>query len=87
MACYRDRRKGQLTVDSSVVEAVSEDGASQLDTDGDLWVGGSRSTPRGLPVEYYIGFEGCVQFIRVEDEFLDMSADRISTNQVEYCDL
>ena len=85
---YRDRRKGQLTVDaSSPVEGVSQDGASQLDTDGTLWVGGSRSPPRGLPIEYYLGFEGCIDSIVIDDTSLDMSADRISTSQVEYCEL
>ena len=44
MSCYikysRDRRKGSLSVDDEdAVTGVSTDGATQLDTDGRIWIG------------------------------------------------
>lgn len=37
---FRDRRKGALSVDDEdAVTGVSTDGATQLDTDGRIWIG------------------------------------------------
>ena len=81
----RDRRKGELTVDGTSVSGVSADGVTQLDTDGDLWIGGSPSPPQGLPAHYYTNFEGCIASVTIIDVTLDMAAQRLSTSQVEYC--
>ncbi len=47
-------------------------GASVLNTDGKVWVGGKRSLPAGLPKEYYGGFRGCVRRVRIFKRRLDL---------------
>ena len=38
--CFRDHRQGSLQVDKEpMVTATSDSGATQLDTDGMLWIG------------------------------------------------
>ena len=80
----RDRRKGVLTVDGESASGVSTDGVSQLDTDGDLWLGGSLSPPQGLPSHYYTNFVGCVASVVVSDVTLDMTSQRLSASHIEY---
>ncbi|MRA75894.1 hypothetical protein GH890_31095, partial [Bacillus thuringiensis] len=63
----RDKRKGSLSIDGGVpVSKVANQGATQLDTDGYPWLGGSRSPLHGLPDSYYQGFEGCVASLVVD---------------------
>jgi len=44
----------------------------------DVTVGGSMSPPRGLSDAYYVGFRGCLEYVRINDRPLDLIADRIS---------
>ncbi|KAL8568100.1 hypothetical protein ACOMHN_000324 [Nucella lapillus] len=73
----RTLQDGSLEVDGEIpVRASSGSGASQLDTDGELWVGGRASLPWGLPQEYYQGFTGCIQDISINSEELHLVDDR-----------
>ena len=69
----RSEEDGSLQVDSEIaVRGSSDAGASQLNTDGEIWVGGRSSLPWGLPQEYYQGFTGCIQYITVNGEDLHL---------------
>lgn len=71
----RSRRLGILQVDNqAAVSASSEPGATELNTDGILWVGGSASLPTGLPASYYQGFMGCIRDLKLEGEFAPLAA-------------
>ncbi|KAK2165282.1 hypothetical protein LSH36_52g01014 [Paralvinella palmiformis] len=84
----RDRRKGALSVDDEdPITGVSTDGATQLDTDGRIWIGGSYTPPRGLPKAYMHGFKGCIDLVLIEDEALDLVTDRRDNGPTQYCDL
>lgn len=70
---FRNLRDGSLQVDSEIpVKQSSAPGSSQLDSDGELWVGGRSNLPWGLPPEYYNGFKGCIQEIVVNGEELHL---------------
>ncbi|XP_076451600.1 agrin-like isoform X2 [Babylonia areolata] len=69
----RNLREGTLEVDGETqVRSSSDEGSTQLDTDGELWVGGRSSLPWGLPQEYYEGFTGCIQDISVNGKELHL---------------
>ncbi|XP_064483526.1 agrin-like isoform X2 [Ornithodoros turicata] len=60
-------RDAVLTVDGSLEErATAAPGASRLDTDALLWVGGCPSLPSGLPTSLYAGFAGCLEDLRAD---------------------
>lgn len=85
---FRDGRQGTLQVDDSpAVQSQSLTGVNQLDTDGILWVGGASNVPRGLPVEYYTGFEGCIEYILIDEKTLNLAEDRLDSNSLQYCTL
>ena len=84
----REKRQGTLTIDQSdSVTSVSVSGATQLDTDGFLWLGGSPAPPRGLPLHYYLGFTGCIESVSIEDEALNLVQNRVIHGSVEFCPL
>jgi hypothetical protein len=84
---FRDNRIAQLSVDQEMpsVSGVSSPGADTLDTDGQLWIGGSTSLPRGLPEAYHNGFTGCIEYVRINDEPLDLDRHRNSFDIVSFC--
>jgi len=43
------------------------------------------SPPRGLSDAYYVGFRGCVEYVRVNDRALNLITDRTSRDQVLFC--
>ena len=43
------------------------------------------SPPRGLSDAYYVGFRGCVEYLRIDDRPLDLIADRTSRDQIIFC--
>merc|ERR1711997_648050 len=57
------KRIGILQVDKTKPSrGKSEAGASILNTDGKVWIGGKISgIPSGLPAQYYHGFIGCLR--------------------------
>jgi agrin len=84
-----DKRQGTLAVDDErPVVAVSDDGATQLDTDGALWLGGIEGAiPGGLPYSGAGGgFQGCVASASVDGEPLDLAHHRLTPGELQYCD-
>ena len=71
--------------DNSAVSGVSVTGATQLDTDGTLWLGGSQAPPKGLPEAYMTGFNGCIESVAIEGNTLDLLHHRLSVGQLTYC--
>ena len=51
-----------------------------------IFKGGKRSPPRGLPDAYTKGFKGCIEDVFVDDEKLHLVDDRRSHGAVEFCD-
>jgi len=43
------------------------------------------SPPRGLSDAYYVGFRGCVEYVRINDRPLDLIADRTSHDEIIFC--
>ncbi|KAL5014686.1 hypothetical protein ScPMuIL_008956, partial [Solemya velum] len=84
----RDSRVGSLQVDEeAAIIDQSTDGATQLDTDGLLWLGGKRELPWGLPTEYYNVFEGCITDMYINDEKLKLFDDiqNKENSKIEFC--
>jgi agrin len=82
----RDKRQGNLSVDGEEpVSSVSVTGATQLDTDGSLWIGGSETPPRGLPQSYMNGFIGCIESVQIDGEQLDLMHHRLNADKLLYC--
>ena len=62
---FRDKRKGSLSIDGGVpVSKVANQGATQLDTDGYLWLGRSSC---GSP---YVIHETLVTLLKMSFEFI-----------------
>lgn len=71
----RQQREGSLKVDfEDPVVGSSEQGTQQLDTDGNLWVGGKNSLPLGLPT--MSNFKGCIKSVEVNGQQLHLVRDR-----------
>ncbi|GAB6019276.1 hypothetical protein CHUAL_000876 [Chamberlinius hualienensis] len=80
----RKKRLGVLQVDNeSPVTMTAEPGATILNTDGFLWIGGSPGLPTGLPAPYYSGFVGCLESVRVDTEPLNVLTD--GDNSIQFC--
>ncbi|XP_022257309.1 agrin-like isoform X2 [Limulus polyphemus] len=81
----RRERLGTLRVDDGpLVSATSEPGATELNTDGVLWLGGSPGLPTGLPVQYYSGFNGCIESVLVDGDPLYIIMH--GSGAVQFCD-
>lgn len=40
----------------------------------------------GLPKDYYVGFEGCMDFVEVDDQRLNLVSDRKDdSSPIAYC--
>lgn len=83
----RIKRRAQLYVDDEhpIVTTVTAPGATHLDTDGRLWIGGSRSKVHGLPEAYSTGFRGCIQYVKVNDQMLSLVEDREDRGAISFC--
>ncbi|KAL3860973.1 hypothetical protein ACJMK2_007067, partial [Sinanodonta woodiana] len=86
---YREKRHGSLQVDQEQpIVGDSDNGATQLDTEGILWIGGKADMPWGLPPEYYTGFKGCIGQVQINNVDLHLfeHRDGQSNTIVEFCD-
>ncbi|CAG2059467.1 unnamed protein product [Timema podura] len=73
VVAHRRKRHGYLQVDGETPSrSLAEPGATLLNTNGRLWIGGAPTLPSGLPASYYLGFKGCVEKIKVSRKTLDM---------------
>ncbi|KAI1287382.1 Agrin [Halotydeus destructor] len=83
---HRNRRFGMLQVDNQpAISATSEPGATELNTDGILWLGGNSNLPAGLPSNYYQGFVGCIRDLIVEGHPTPLSAHLHSDTSMRFC--
>ncbi|KAM9687274.1 agrin isoform 2-T2 [Trichechus inunguis] len=85
---HRAQREGSLQVGNEApVTGSSPLGASQLDTDGTLWLGGLEKLPvgQGLPKAYSTGFVGCLRDVVVGRRPLHLLEDAITKPQLRPC--
>ncbi|XP_076472604.1 agrin-like [Babylonia areolata] len=83
----RTLREGWLQVDTEPPIIMSSGpGSTQLDSDGELWVGGRSQLPWGLPQEYYLGFTGCIQEVTLHGDRLHLVDNRSGhQSSVAFC--
>ncbi|XP_078614895.1 agrin-like isoform X22 [Branchiostoma floridae x Branchiostoma japonicum] len=85
----RNKREGSLEivgVEGSTQTGESPPGASQLNTDGVLWIGGfSGALPSGLPSEYNSGFVGCIKDVKIDRQELDLLQNSIERRNLKPC--
>ncbi|OWK08383.1 hypothetical protein Celaphus_00011080 [Cervus elaphus hippelaphus] len=85
---YRKQREGSLQVGNEApVTGSSPLGATQLDTDGALWLGGLEKLPMGqaLPKAYGTGFVGCLRDVVVGQRPLHLLEDAITKPELRPC--
>ncbi|XP_060055805.1 agrin isoform X3 [Erinaceus europaeus] len=85
---HREQREGSLQVGNEApVTGSSPLGATQLDTDGALWLGGLEQLPVGqaLPKAYGTGFVGCLRDVVVSGRPLHLLEDAVSKPQLRPC--
>uniref|UniRef100_A0A0P5AD15 Agrin n=1 Tax=Daphnia magna TaxID=35525 RepID=A0A0P5AD15_9CRUS len=68
----RKKRLGSIIVDGEkAVRVTADPGATILNSNGKLWIGGSSILPPGLPSPYYEAFVGCMDYAKVDRHYLD----------------
>ncbi|KAF4018543.1 hypothetical protein G4228_009925 [Cervus hanglu yarkandensis] len=85
---HRKQREGSLQVGNEApVTGSSPLGATQLDTDGALWLGGLEKLPMGqaLPKAYGTGFVGCLRDVVVGQRPLHLLEDAITKPELRPC--
>ncbi|XP_059489147.1 agrin-like isoform X3 [Neocloeon triangulifer] len=83
----RRKRQAQISVDGSTpIKGVAEQGASLLNTNGRLWIGGAPTLPPGLPAQYYLGFRGCVTSVKVDKRPLHLVHHAENSPATHFCD-
>ncbi|CAH0561782.1 unnamed protein product [Brassicogethes aeneus] len=81
----RRKRIGFISIDGEPpAKGIAKSGAIALRTNSKLWIGGTSSLPTGLPSSYYKGFEGCIQYVIVNRNPLDMLASN-DLNKIHFC--
>ncbi|XP_031422229.1 agrin isoform X3 [Clupea harengus] len=84
----RALRDGSLQVgNEAAVTGSSPLAATQLDTDGALWLGGLEelSAARRLPKAYSTGFVGCVKDVTVDGVELHLVEDALNSPKILHC--
>ncbi|XP_033113619.1 agrin-like [Anneissia japonica] len=82
----RNLREGSLQVDDGEpILDTSKTGASQLDTNGLMILGGIESPPSNAPADYRNRFEGCVRNIQIVGNNLNLLEDAIGTKPTQFC--
>ncbi|XP_058160685.1 LOW QUALITY PROTEIN: agrin [Dasypus novemcinctus] len=85
---HRTQREGSLQVGNEApVTGSSPLGATQLDTDGALWLGGLEKLPAGLglPKAYGTGFVGCLRDVVLGRRPLQLLEDAVSKPELRPC--
>lgn len=79
----RQGRLATLVVDGAKpLSSSAAPGATQLNTDGLLWLGGCPKLPPGLPAALYLGFVGCIQEATVDGRQLALAGPPCSSDPV-----
>ncbi|XP_041875961.1 agrin-like [Corvus kubaryi] len=84
----RVQREGSLQVGNEAPIAGSSPlGATQLDTDGALWLGGldKPSVPHRLPKAFSTGFVGCIRDVLVDRRELHLLEDALNQPRILHC--
>uniref|UniRef100_A0A8C8JMW8 Agrin n=1 Tax=Oncorhynchus tshawytscha TaxID=74940 RepID=A0A8C8JMW8_ONCTS len=84
----RALRDGSLQVgNEAAVTGSSPLAATQLDTDGALWLGGLEelAVARRLPKAYSTGFVGCVKDVAVDGVELHLVEDALNSPKILHC--
>ncbi|XP_030918401.1 agrin, partial [Geospiza fortis] len=84
----RVQREGSLQVGNEAPIAGSSPlGATQLDTDGALWLGGldKLSVPQRLPKAFSTGFVGCMRDVLVDQRELHLLEDALNQPRILHC--
>ncbi|XP_010003562.1 PREDICTED: agrin [Chaetura pelagica] len=84
----RVQREGSLQVGNEAPIAGSSPlGATQLDTDGALWLGGLEklSVAHRLPKAYSTGFVGCIRDVTVDRQELHLVEDALNNPTISHC--
>ncbi|XP_047455653.1 agrin isoform X3 [Mugil cephalus] len=84
----RALRDGSLQVgNEAAVTGSSPLAATQLDTDGALWLGGLEelAVARRLPKAYSTGFVGCIKDVVVDGVDLHLVEDALNSPQILHC--
>uniref|UniRef100_A0A8C5HGE9 Agrin n=1 Tax=Gouania willdenowi TaxID=441366 RepID=A0A8C5HGE9_GOUWI len=84
----RALRDGSLQVgNEAAVTGSSPLAATQLDTDGALWLGGLEelSVARRLPKAYSTGFVGCIKDVLVDGVDLHLVEDALNSPKILHC--
>ncbi|XP_072888416.1 agrin isoform X6 [Hemitrygon akajei] len=84
----RIHRYGTLQVGNEApVTGSSPFGATQLDTDGALWLGGIEKLALGsrLPKAYSTGFIGCIKDVIVDRQELQLIEDALNNPTILHC--
>uniref|UniRef100_A0A8B9E6E2 Agrin n=1 Tax=Anser cygnoides TaxID=8845 RepID=A0A8B9E6E2_ANSCY len=84
----RVQREGSLQVGNEApVSGSSPLGATQLDTDGALWLGGMEklSVAHKLPKAYSTGFVGCIRDVVVDRQELHLVEDALNNPTILHC--
>ncbi|XP_050838696.1 agrin [Serinus canaria] len=84
----RVQREGSLQVGNEAPIAGSSPlGATQLDTDGALWLGGldKLSVPQRLPKAFSTGFVGCMRDVLVDRRELHLLEDALNQPRILHC--
>uniref|UniRef100_A0A8C0FVF4 Agrin n=1 Tax=Bubo bubo TaxID=30461 RepID=A0A8C0FVF4_BUBBB len=87
-AYSRVQREGSLQVGNEAPIAGSSPlGATQLDTDGALWLGGMEKLSVGhkLPKAYSTGFIGCIRDVIVDRQELHLVEDALNNPTILHC--
>uniref|UniRef100_A0A8C3LAK7 Agrin n=1 Tax=Chrysolophus pictus TaxID=9089 RepID=A0A8C3LAK7_CHRPC len=85
---YRVQREGSLQVGNEApITGSSPLGATQLDTDGALWLGGMErlSVAHKLPKAYSTGFIGCIRDVIVDRQELHLVEDALNNPTILHC--
>ncbi|XP_063001126.1 agrin [Elgaria multicarinata webbii] len=85
---YRVQREGSLQVGNEApITASSPLGATQLDTDGALWLGGLEklSVAHKLPKAYSTGYIGCIRDVFVDRQELHLVEDALNNPTILQC--
>uniref|UniRef100_A0A8C0X1A9 Agrin n=1 Tax=Castor canadensis TaxID=51338 RepID=A0A8C0X1A9_CASCN len=85
---HREQREGSLQVGNEApVTGFSPLGATQLDTDGALWLGGLPKLPvsQVLPKAYGTGFVGCLRDVVVGQRRLHLLEDAVTKPELRPC--
>uniref|UniRef100_A0A7M4E379 Agrin n=1 Tax=Crocodylus porosus TaxID=8502 RepID=A0A7M4E379_CROPO len=85
---YRVQREGSLQVGNEApITGSSPLGATQLDTDGALWLGGMEklNVAHKLPKAYSTGFTGCIRDVIVDRQELHLVEDALNKPTILHC--